>query len=59
MRGLLHTLCRLELLGLASTADAASEPTEGDNLFVLSNVSKVSIGLGQLEAYHQSGTSSL
>ena len=54
-----RTLGRLELLGLASTADATSEPTEGDDLLVLRDISKVSVGLGQLETYHQSGTSSL
>ena len=56
---LLHTLSRLELLGLAGTANTTSESSEGDNLLVLLDITKVSVGLGQLETYQQSGTSSL
>ena len=54
-----RTLCRLELLGLAGTANTTSETTEGDDLLVLRDVTKVSVGLGQLETYQQAAISSL
>ena len=44
-----RTLRRLELLGLAGTANTTSESSEGDNLLVLLDITKVSVGLGQLE----------
>jgi hypothetical protein len=55
----LHTLGRLELLGLRSAANATSEPTERNDLLVVGDITKVSVGLGQLKTYQQSGTSSL
>ena len=54
-----RTLGRLELLGLRGTANTTSEATERNDLLVLRDVTKVSVGLGQLETYQQSGTSSL
>ena len=44
-----RTLRRLELLGLARTADTTSETTEWDDLLVVGDVTKVGVGLGQLE----------
>lgn len=46
---LLRTLCRLELLGLAGTANTTSKTTKGDDLLVFRDVTKVCVGLGQLE----------
>ena len=54
-----RTLRRLELLGLARTADTTSETTEWDDLLVVGDVTKVGVGLGQLETYQQVATSSL
>ena len=54
-----RTLSLLELLGLAGAADTTSEPAEGNDLLVLGDIAKVSVRLGQLETYHESGTSSI
>ena len=40
----------LEFFGLRSTSDTTSKSTERDDLLVLLDVSKVSIGFGEFEA---------
>ena len=54
-----RTLCRLELLRLAGATDTSSKTAEWDDLLVVGNVTKVSVGLGQLETYDQPAKSSL
>ena len=44
------TLSRLELLGLASTADTTRETAEGNDLLVFGNVAEVRVRLRELEA---------
>lgn len=44
------TLGRLELLGLAGTADTTRVTTEGNDLFVFQDIVKVSVSLGQFQA---------
>ena len=46
-----RTLGRLELLRLASTANATSESAEGDDLLVVLDVAEVGVRLRELEAY--------
>ena len=45
-----RTLGRLELLRLASTANATSESAEGDDLLVVLDVAEVGVRLRELEA---------
>ena len=45
-----HTLCRLELLRLAGTADTTIESPEGNNLIVLQDVTEVGIRLWEFKA---------
>ncbi len=45
-----RTLCRLELLRLAGTADTTIESPEGNNLIVLQDVTEVGICLWEFKA---------
>ena len=46
-----RTLSSLELLGLASTANTTSKPSEGNDLLVFGNVAEIRVCLGQFETY--------
>jgi hypothetical protein len=54
-KGTNHTLCRLELLRLAGTADTTVESPERNNLLVLRDVAEVGIRLWEFKAWGMAG----